>query len=231
MPPSGIPDDPRRASRDELRRRIDEELAQIGHIEVSSWMMSMSKSTPVPVDVTTLASPLEADARLGRLLWKENAKLKEGQCFHVLTPASQLMAVIKPATGVAYLKDPMPLDDLKGWQLLRRPAAAFNAPPGYRRTTVTAVLWRFALFGTEGNRVLPPRYRHLPLSLRQLPTVERDLVPVRQVKLMQFISRSPCTFAELQILTHLSEEQLSRDLGALYLARSLRLAGPQAASA
>jgi hypothetical protein len=88
------------------------------------------------------------------------------------------------------------------------------------------VLWRFALFGTEGSKALPRRYMHAPLTLRQLPNVARDLVPVRQVKLMQLLSRQACTFAELRTLTQLSDEQLSRDLAALYLARSLRTTLP-----
>lgn len=233
MNPSSLPPDALLA-REALRRRIDAELEQIGPIDISSWMMGLS-STPAPAPVRhqdQWATLVEIEARLGRLLWKESAKLKEGQCFHVLTAGSQLMAVLKPDTGATYIKEQVLITEMKGWQLQRRPAAAFSSPPGYRRTTITAALWRFALFDLEGNKVLPGRYREVPLALRQLPAVERDMVPVRQVKLMQLISRKAYTFTELRALTQLSDEQLSRDLAALYLARSLRAVGPsQAASA
>lgn len=233
MSPSSLPPDAQLA-REALRRRIDAELEQIGPINVSSWMMGLSsKPAPAPVrHQDQWATLVEIEARLGRLLWKESAKLKEGQCFHVLTSTSQLVAVLKPETGATYLKEQVLITEMRGWQLQRRPAAAFSAPPGYRRTTITAALWRFALFDLEGNKVLPRRYREVPLVLRQLPAVERDMVPVRQVKLMQMISRKAYTFTELLALTQLSDEQLSRDLAALYLARSLRALGPpQAASA
>lgn len=229
MNPSSLPPETL-VDREALRRRIDAELEQLGPIDLSSWMMGLANppsTPPTAEEIETWATPLEVESRLGRLLWKENARLKDGQCFHVLNPDSQLMAVIKPDTEAVYIKERVVnVNGMKGWQLQRRPAAAFNAPPGYRRTTITATLWRFALFDGEGSKALPKRYLHVPLALRQLPNVARDLVPVRQVKLMQLLSRQACTFAELRTLTQLSDEQLSRDLAALYLTRSLRLGGP-----
>lgn len=228
MRSSSLPPDTQ-VAREALRRRIDAELEQLGPIDLSSWMMGIANPPSTPpelLETETWATPLEVDARLGRLLWKENARLKEGACFHVLNPDSQLMALFKPDTEVVYVKERVANSNgMKGWQLQRRPAAAFNSPPGYRRTSMSAVLWRFALFDGEGNKVLPKRYTMLPLALRQLPNVARDLVPVRQVKLMQILSRQACTFAELRQLTQLSDEQLNRDLAALYLTRSLRPVG------
>ena len=201
----------------------------MGPIDLSSWMMGVNATelpSPELMEAEVWATPLEVDARLGRLLWKENARLKDGPCFHVINPDSQLMAILKPDTQAMYVKEEVVNSNgMKGWQLQRRPAAAFNAPPGYRRTTLPAVLWRFALFDPEGSKVLPKRYGVLPLALRQLPNLTRDMVPVRQVKLMQVLSRQACTFTELRNITQLSDEQLHRDLGALYLTGCLRTLG------
>jgi hypothetical protein len=212
-----------RAFKESLLRRLDEGMSQLSALPVSSLALGLPPPPPAEIDPNDLAPQVEVDARLGRLLWKEHARLKEGRCFHVLSPESQLMAAVNPETGAVFIKEQVLNTGLKGWQLLRRPAAAFNAPSGYRHTTVTAVLWRFALFGAEGVRVLPAHYRSRPLTMRQLPLVSRELVPVRLVKLMQVLNRQACTWSELQAQTNLSDEQLNRDLAALYLARSLRV--------
>lgn len=220
-PPSTPP------SRDELRRRIDDELARLGDIEVSSWMMGLPPSaqpTDAPGDDRPQASEVELDVELGHLLWRTGPRLEQPHCFHAIGPDGALVAVLRPETGIVFVRRFVASEDLPGLRLHRRPAGAANAPLGYRMTSIAALLWRFALFGANGDQALPDAYRQLPLHLRRTPPLPHELVAGRHFKLMHLLKEQNRSFAELQVLTNLSDAQLSRDLGALLLVGSLATA-------
>jgi len=212
------------ASREELCRRIDDELARLGDIHVSSWMMAEAPPEVEPDDGRPLASEVELDAALGGVFWRAREGLERVNCFHVIGPEGTLVAVLQPGAGPLYARARVARDDLAALTLHRRPVAAGTAPHGYRQTSFQAVLWRFALFGLDGMHALPNHYRQLPLRLRQLPPLDRGLVAGRHFKLMHLLLESGRTFTELQENTGLSDAQLSRDLAALRLVGSLTVA-------
>lgn len=214
------------ATRDALCRRIDDELAQLGDLKVSSWMMALPPGRPASdlEDGRTKASEVELDAALGGLFWRARAHLERTHCFHVIGPDGALVAVYTPKTGALGVRGLVAVDELVGMELHRRPIAAGTAPPDYRSTRIAAVLWRFALFGHGGEQALPEHYRQLPLRLLQLPPLDHELVAGRHFKLMQLLHEGRRTFHELLETTGLSESQLGRDLAALLLVGCLVIA-------
>lgn len=225
MPKPILPSD-LSAARDALRRRIEDALASFGDIELSTWMTERPPAPAQPPldDHRTQASEVEVDAELGRLLWQPGARLEPLHCVHVIGVDGTLVAVIRPACGTVFARTSIAQDDLPGLSLHRRPTGAGTAPVGYRHTSVAALLWRFALFGNQGDQALPDHYRQLPLRLHQLPPLEYALVAGRHFKLMELLRMKNRTFTELQTLTGLSTAQLRRDLAALRLVGSLVIA-------
>lgn len=225
MPKSSPPSDPS-TSREDLRRRIENELASLGDIPLSSWMMGLAAAPADtrPDDGRAQASEVELDAELGGLIWQPGTRLEPLHCFHVIGLDGALVAVLRPDSGAVFARISIAQDDLPGLTLHRRPAGAGVAPAGYRQTSIAALLWRFALFGGKGDQALPDPYRQLPLRLHQLPPLEYALVAGRHFKLMELLRKQNRTFIELQALTRLSTTQLSRDLAALLLVGSLVIA-------
>lgn len=221
------PDSPKedtRPTRDALRRRIDEELARLGDIKISSWMMALPSPPAAahdPDDSRPQATELELDTALGGLLLQSGARLEPTHCFHVIGPDGALLAVLRPLNGLAFVRRVVAREALADLSLHRRPAGAGTAPLGYRHTSFAALLWRCALFGPHGERLLPDAYRQLPLRLVQPPQLARALVAGRHVKLMELLQAKDRTFTEVQAITGLSTTQLSRDLAALLLVGSL----------
>jgi hypothetical protein len=210
------------AAREALRQRIDAELAELGTIKVSSWMLAEPPSaTPVLDDGREPASEVDLDAALGALLWRAREQLQTSHSFHVIGPDGALVAVLMPRSGTLSVRPLVAQDELDALELHRRPVAAGNPPPDYRQTNAATVLWRFALFGEPGHEALPDHYRQLPLRLNQMPPLDRTMVAGRHFKLMRLLHESSHTFDELRAHTGLSEKQLHRDLTALHLVGSL----------
>lgn len=209
--------------RTELRRRIDAELAEMSDIPVSSYLIAETPSDEIPQPHGPLASEVELDAAIGRLLWRAGDRLEQSPCFHVNGPDSTLIAVACTPSGRISLRPTCEWEHLEQLTLTARPAAAAVSPPGYRESHRNVALWRFALFGRQGGETLPRHYRLLPLRLRAKPDLDRSLVAGRHGKLMRLLKDHSRTFRELRELTGLSDAQLSRDLGALAL---LRCIGP-----
>lgn len=220
MTPSSPPSLPA-AAHAALRQRIDDELAQLAPVEVSSWMTALPETQEDWGDGRPGAGELELDAALGSLFWQARAHLAPGHCVQVLGPDGTLVAVRQAKTGLLFVRLWVALADLNGLALHRRPSAAGAAPQGYRQTNLSAALWRFAQFGKDGDRALPAASHTAPLRLGVLPPVDRSLVAVRHVKMMRMLQERPHTFAELLYRSGLSETQLTRDLAALLLVGSL----------
>lgn len=213
------------AAREDLRRRIDGELARLGDIELSSWMMALPVAVAAEArGMDRCASEVDLDVTLAGLLLQARERLSPSHSIHVTGPDGTLVAVFQPATGAVYTRDGVDQTDLVALTWQRRPASAGTAPAGWRETSFSAVLWRFALFGPAGEQALPRHYRRARLRLRQLPPLDRSLVAGRHLKLMQLLHARDRSFMELQELTGLSEAQLCRDLAALMLVGSLMIA-------
>jgi hypothetical protein len=210
------------AAREALRKRIDAELAELGTIKISSWMLAEPPTaTPTLDDGREPASEVELDAALGALLWRAREQLQTSHSFHVIGPDGALVAVLMPQSGTLSVRPLVAQDELDALELHRRPQAAGKSPPDYRQTDTATVLWRFALFGEPASEALPPHYRQMPLRLNQMPPLDRTMVAGRHYKLMRLLHERSHTFDELRALTGLSEKQLHRDLTALYLVGSL----------
>ena len=210
------------AAREALRQRIDAELAELGTIKISSWMLAEPPAaTPTLDDGREPASEVELDAALGALLWRAREQLQTSHSFHVIGPDGALVAVLMPQSGTLSVRPLVAQDELDALELHRRPQAAGKSPPDYRQTDTATVLWRFALFGEPASEALPPHYRQMPLRLNQMPPLDRTMVAGRHYKLMRLLHERSQTFDELRAHTGLSEKQLHRDLTALYLVGSL----------
>lgn len=213
-------------AREDLRRRIDEELARLGDIDLSSWMMALPVAVkPAVRGMDRRASEVDLDVTLAGLLLQARERLSPSHSIHVTGPDGTLVAVLQPATGAVYTRESVDQADLVALTWQRRPASAGLAPAGWRETSFPAILWRFAQFGPAGEQALPRHYRRAQLRLRQLPPLDRSLVAGRHLKLMQLLHARDRSFVELQELTGLSEAQLCRDLAALMLVGSLVIAG------
>ena len=210
------------AAREALRQRIDAELAELGTIKISSWMLAEPPTaTPTLDDGREPASEVELDAALGALLWRAREQLQTSHSFHVIGPDGALVAVLMPQSGTLSVRPLVAQDELDALELHRRPQAAGKSPPDYRQTDTATVLWRFALFGEPASEALPPHYRQMPLRLNQMPPLDRTMVAGRHYKLMRLLHERSHTFDELRAHTGLSEKQLRRDLTALHLVGSL----------
>lgn len=209
------------ADREALRQRIDAELAEIGPIQLSSWMMAEPPAPAVLEDGRVPATEVELDAALGALVWRARGQLQASHSYHVIGPDSALVAVLMPGTGTVAARQKVGQDELDLLELHRRPVAAGKPPPDYRQTDIHSVLWRFALFGVHHDEALPSAYRQLPLRLHQAPPLDRTMVAGRHFKLMRLLHEKSHTFDELQFHTGLSEHQLHRDLAALHLVGSI----------
>ena len=210
------------AAREALRQRIDAELAELGTIKISSWMLAEPPTaTPTLDDGREPASEMELDAALGALLWRAREQLQTSHSFHVIGPDGALVAVLMPQSGTLSVRPLVAQDELDALELHRRPQAAGKSPPDYRQTDTATVLWRFALFGEPASEALPPHYRQMPLRLNQMPPLDRTMVAGRHYKLMRLLHERSHTFDELRAHTGLSEKQLRRDLTALHLVGSL----------
>jgi len=210
------------AAREALRQRIDAELAELGTIKISSWMLAEPPTaTPTLDDGREPASEVELDAALGALLWRAREQLQTSHSFHVIGPDGALVAVLMPQSGTLSVRPLVAQDELDALELHRRPQAAGKSPPDYRQTDTATVLWRFALFGEPASEALPPHYRQMPLRLNQMPPLDRTMVAGRHYKLMRLLHERSHTFDELRAHTGLSEKQLLRDLTALHLVGSL----------
>lgn len=213
-------------SRDELCRRIDDELARLGEVEVSAWMVAQPPPPPASEleNGRARASDVEVDAALGALLWRARGEMHEAPCFHAMGADAMLVAVLRHRDRHVGVRPLIAVDELDQFTLRRRPVSADDIPPGYRRTSTAALLWRFALFDRDGEQALPREYRLRSMRLGPLPPLDRSLVAGRHFKLMKSLQDRARSFEELRAITDLSAGQLSRDLGALLLVGSLVVA-------
>lgn len=213
------------ASREALLRRIDEELAQLGDIELSSWMVGLqTEGAGVDAEGEAAAVPvseIEVDIALAATLMQTGGRQQAHACVHLLAEDGVLVAIYQPASGEVAVRDRLTLRELASLRAQPRPAAAAAAPAAWRTTSLPALLWRYAQFAPLAEQLLPPHWRELPLRWHGYPPLPHALVAGRHVRLMQLLQQRNHRFDELHALTGLSEGQLLRDLAALRMVGSI----------
>lgn len=219
------PPDCHGAPRETLLRRIDEELAQLGDIELSSWMVGLqSEAATGDAEGEATAAPaseIEVDIALAATLMQARGGQRAHACVHLLAEDGVLVAIYQPASGEVAVRDGLTLRELSGLRAQPRPAAAAAAPANWRATSLPALLWRYAQFAPLAEQLLPRHWRELPLRWHGYPPLPRTLVAGRHVRLMQLLQQRDHRFDELHALTGLSEGQLLRDLAALRMVGSI----------
>jgi hypothetical protein len=133
--------------------------------------------------------------------------------YHVVG-GGRLLAVID-RTGAIGLMPGAKVEQLDRGQWLARPSSAAFIPPNFQLTTISEVLWSFALRAQDD--LLPEHYRTAPLYFRRPPKLDQRLLGDEHLLVMRELFRTPARFAELQQRTALGGERLARALAALYL--------------
>ena len=137
--------------------------------------------------------------------------------YHVVG-GGRLLAVID-RTGEIGLMPGVKAEQLDRGQWLARPVSAAYIPANFQRTTISEVLWSFAL--RTQDDLLPAHYRSKPLYYRRPPKLDQRLLGDEHLLVMRELFLSPARFTELQQRTGLDAERLARALAALYLTGSI----------
>jgi hypothetical protein len=158
---------------------------------------------------------LRAQFALGSVLVERQAELKKG-IHHVLDAHGKLLAVVNLMKWtVALLPNVRPIDfDNANWA--QRPNMAADIPAGFTVTSVTQLMWTYAVRTTQD--VLPARYRRDMVYLRMLPQLPAGLLQDEHLVTLRALSTAPAKFAGLLATTQLSSTVLARSLAALYFA-------------
>lgn len=99
-----------------------------------------------------------------------------------------------------------------------RPSSAGYVPPAFHRTTISELVWTYALRADAD--LLPSRYRSARIHFRRPPRVSQRLIGDDHLLLMRELALRAARFDELQERTGLGA-RLARTLAALYLAGSV----------
>ena len=139
-----------------------------------------------------------------------------------------LIAVLDLGGAIGHLPSAHPADvEAAGWS--GRPKAAAQIPSHFMRTSMTELMWQYALRTTRD--VLPSRYRTALLYFRHSPRVPGRVLRDTHLTLIRELAAAPGTFAELQQRTGLGEDSMLRALTALYFAGSVTSSRHRAAPA
>ena len=129
-----------------------------------------------------------------------------------------LLAVID-RTGAIGLLPGVTVEHLEGAHWLGRPSSAAFIPPSFQRTTISELLWTYAL--RARTDLLPQRYRSGLLYFRRPPRIDQRQLGDDHLLVMRELCVGPATFDALQRKTGMDPTQLARTLGALYLTGSI----------
>jgi hypothetical protein len=177
-----------------------------------------------PASMAAMLSTMESQwlAPTAARLWIA-ARLVEAEgalsqrIYHVVG-GGRLLAVID-RTGDIGLMPGVKVEHLDRGQWLARPSSAAFIPANFQLTTISEVLWSFALRAQDD--LLPAHYRSKPLYFRRPPKLDQRLLGDEHLLVMRELFLSPARFAELQQRTGLNAERLARALAALYLTGSI----------
>ena len=157
--------------------------------------------------------PLVAQFCLASQILEHETALGSG-VYHVSGTNGALLAVVNLRGDVGVLPTASPLEfEHAMWN--PRPPSADQIPEGFVRTSLSQLMWQYAIRTTRD--VLPRRYRTGVLYFRRPPRLPQRLLRDSHLLLLRELAGGPGTFAELAQRTGLTDEPLAQDLAALYL--------------
>jgi len=160
--------------------------------------------------------PLVAQFCLASQIIEQESVLGSG-IYHV-TAGGKLLAVVnlRGDVGVLPTADPTEFEDAM-WN--HRPATAAMVPETFVRTSLSQLMWQYAL--RTQRDLLPKRYRSGPLYFRRPPRLPQRLLKDAHLLLLRELAGASGSFAELEQRTGLKGEALAHPLAALYLVGSI----------
>ncbi len=157
--------------------------------------------------------PLRTQFALGAELLNRIEQYRRGSVVHV-TLGGKLLAVIDIPRWQAALSIPARPVDLSLAEWSHGQDLARDVPPSFIRLPLYRVMWGYAV-RTQRN-VLPARYRVQRIYLRRVPRLPAHWFNETHLMLMRELMTRPATLDQLLERTGCSEQEITRNLGALY---------------
>ncbi|MES2939333.1 MAG: hypothetical protein V4864_16725 [Pseudomonadota bacterium] len=155
--------------------------------------------------------PLISQFALASVVIDQYAALGGGS-FQVLFNG-RLIAVVNMRGDVGVLPSAALLDFQDAlWRRVSEPA---EVPTGFVRTSLSQLMWQFAM--RTRRDMLPPRYRTASLYFRRPPRLAHRLLKDSHLLLMRELASAPATLRELAKRTGMDETLAAHGLAALYL--------------
>lgn len=151
----------------------------------------------------------------GRLIASEQTLTQ--RIYH-LVRGERLLAVIDRTGDIGWLPD-LADEELEAADWEGSPGSAGFIPDSFRRTTISELVWDYALRSKAD--LLPSRYRSSRIYLRRPPKIPPSLIGDDHVLVMKELVGRPASFTELVQRTGLASLQLAQALAALYLTGSI----------
>lgn len=160
--------------------------------------------------------PLAAQLFLASELISRQKELGS-RVYHV-SAHGRLLAVVDLQGDVGVLPTAAATDfDNAQWH--SRPESARYVPEGFRRLTMSQLVWQYAV--RSSRDLLPERYRTGRIYFRRPPRLPSRALKDSHLLLMRELALAPATLEELQHRTGLAAGPLARELAALYLVGSI----------
>lgn len=155
-------------------------------------------------------SPLTAQFCLASHIVEHQSALGPG-LFDVSLDGS-LVAVVDMKGEIGVVPNIGPADfEQSVWH---RRADALPIPQSFLRTTLSQLIWQYAV--RTQRDVLPPHYRSGLLYFRRPPRLPQRMLKDSHLLILRELAREPTCFETLLQRTALGDAALSRDLAALY---------------
>jgi hypothetical protein len=155
-------------------------------------------------------------------LWLAARLVESDEALHQrvyhLVAAGRLLAVVDRIEAVGFAPG-VKLEDLEAAQWVGRPSSAAFIPPTFGVTTMSELLWSYAVRAHAD--LLPARYRSSPIYFRRPPKLPQRRLGDDHLHVMRELFAGPATFGALQRSTGIAPPQLARALAALYLTGSI----------
>lgn len=156
--------------------------------------------------------PLAAQFCLASHLLEHESVLGSG-IYHV-TSGGALLAVVNLQGGVGVLPTAGPMD-FEDAIWTAHPAADDGIPDNFVQASLSQLMWQYAL--RTSRDLLPRHYRLGLLYFRRPPRLPQRMLRDSHLLLLRELAVTPATYADLQLSTGLSDDDLAHDLAALYL--------------
>lgn len=140
------------------------------------------------------------------------------QRVYHLALGDRLLAVID-RTGEVGWAPAVTMDHLDQASWLPRPSSAAFIPGSFQRTTMSELMWDYAVRST--GDLLPARYRVKRIHFRRPPKIPAGLIRDEHLLVMRELVVDAASFAELVHRTDLGSQELAQALGALYVTGSI----------